>query len=443
MSNDNTGLTCNGPDDAWPIQKKFALFTAAIIFLLGMFDLISRQVIVSLFPYIKDAFALSDKQLGMLVASVNVAISVLVVPTAYLVDRWSRKKMIFLMGVVWSISTLLGGFVTSFSQLIIARMLCGFGEAGYQPAGQSLLAACFPRKFRATATAIVTCGMTIGAPIGLVVGAFVAEHWGWRHAFGVVAIPGLLLSFLALRMHDFKVVSDNEEHPAGTAAQPAKNKKGQFLPAVKTILKTPTIVCIILCAVCIRLFNSVLMTWLPTYFTRVAEVPMTTASSYASLIILMSSLAVFYGGPLLDWIKNRNEKLVPVWLTFVMFFCGALNFTAFSLLQPGSLAQVSLLVLSGCFFGTLLAAGSFIILDLTSATSRATAISLMILSQNLLGYGLGPILTGTLSDMFSISFTMSVSPVILLAGGLIYAVCIFTYPRDKENTECIDIAFHA
>ena len=197
MSNDNTGLTCSGPDDAWPIPRKYALYTAAIIFLLGMFDLISRQVIVSLFPHIKEEFALSDKQLGMLVASVNVAISLLVVPTAYLVDRWSRKKMIFLMGVVWSLSTLLGGFATSFSLLLIARMLCGFGEAGYQPAGQSLLTACFPRKFRATATAIVTCGMTIGAPIGLVVGAFVAEHWGWRHAFGVVAVPGLLLSFLS------------------------------------------------------------------------------------------------------------------------------------------------------------------------------------------------------------------------------------------------------
>lgn len=124
------------------------------------------------------------------------------------------EKMIFLMGVVWSLSTLLGGFATSFSLLLIARMLCGFGEAGYQPAGQSLLTACFPRKFRATATAIVTCGMTIGAPIGLVVGAFVAEHWGWRHAFGVVAVPGLLLSFLALRMHDFRVADDSGEKAA-------------------------------------------------------------------------------------------------------------------------------------------------------------------------------------------------------------------------------------
>lgn len=440
MSNNNIGLTCNGPDDVWPIEKKYALFTAAVIFLLGMFDLISRQVIVSLFPHIKEAFDLSDKQLGMLVASVNVAISVLVVPTAYLVDRWSRKKMIFLMGAVWSISTLLGGFVTSFSHLLIARMLCGFGEAGYQPAGQSLLTACFPRKFRATATAIVTCGMTIGAPIGLVVGAFVAEHWGWRHAFGVVAVPGLLLSFLALRMHDFKVEPADGDAPSGAAGKPGK---GQFIPAVKNILKTPTIVCVILCAVCIRLFNSVLMTWLPTYFTRVAEVPMTTASSYASLIILMSSLAVFYGGPLLDWLKNRNERLVPVWLTFVMFLSGTLNFTAYTLLQPGSLAQVALLVISGCFFGTLLAAGSFLILDLTSAASRATAISLMILCQNLLGYGLGPILTGTLSDRFSISFAMTAASMILFVGGAIYAVCIFTYPRDKAKAECVDITFHA
>ena len=126
-----------------------------------------------------------------------------------------------------------------------------------------------------------------------------------------------------------------------------------------------------------------------------------------------------------------------------MFLSGFLNFTAYTFLRPGSLEQVALLVISGCFFGTLLAAGSFLILDLTSATSRATAISLMILSQNLLGYGLGPIVTGTLSDMFSISFAMTVASTILFVGGAIYAVCIFTYPRDKEKAECVDITFHA
>lgn len=208
-------------------------------------------------------------------------------------------------------------------------------------------------------------------------------------------------------------------------------------------MKTPTIVCVILCAVCIRLFNSVLMTWMPTYFTRAAEVPITAASRYSSIIVLVSSLAVFYGGPLLDWIKNKNDRFVPMWLTFVMLFSGTLNIIAFSVLQPGSAMQVGLLVISGCFFGTLLAAGSFLILDLTPATSRATAISLMILSQNLLGYGLGPIVTGALSDMSGISFAMMVSPAILVVGGAIYAVCIFTYPRDKAKAECVDITFHA
>lgn len=431
------GSTCGAPDDVWPIDKRYALFTAVIIFFIGMFDLVDRQVIASLFPHLKEEFALSDKQLGMLVSAVNISISVLVVPSAYLVDHWSRKKMIFLMGTIWSVSTLLCGFVTGFTHLLMARLLCGFGEAGYQPAGQSLLSACFPRKYRATATAIVTCGMSLGAPVGLMIGAFVSEHWGWRHAFGVVAIPGLLLSFLALRMHDFKVVAAEAPKKKGFWAQ-----RGDYLATLREIVKMPTVLCVICSAVCIRMFNGVLLSWTPTYFTRVAEVPMTVASTYASLIIVAESLAIFLGGPVVDWVKSRSNRLVPIWLCFAMLASGALYVAAYKFCQPGSLVQVAVLVTSSLIFGTVFSAGTFLIVDLTAANYRATAISLMILSQNLLGYSVGPIVTGTISDMFNLSTAMVMSSFVLLAGAIFYGICIFSYPRDKENAACVDIEFH-
>lgn len=431
------GSTCGAPDDAWPIDKRYALFTAVIIFFIGMFDLVDRQVIASLFPHLKEEFALSDKQLGMLVSAVNLSISVLVVPSAYLVDHWSRKKMIFLMGTIWSVSTLLCGFVTGFTHLLLARLLCGFGEAGYQPAGQSLLSACFPRKYRATATAIVTCGMSLGAPVGLMIGAFVSEHWGWRHAFGVVAIPGLLLSFLALRMHDFKVVAADAPKKKGFWAQ-----RGEYLATLREIVKMPTVLCVILSAVCIRMFNGVLISWTPTYFTRVAEVPLTVASTYASLIIVAESLAIFLGGPVVDWVKSRSNRFVPIWLCFALLSSGALYVIAYKFCQPGSLVQVAMLVTSSLIFGTVFSAGTFLIVDLTAANYRATAISLMILSQNLLGYSVGPIVTGTISDMFNLSTAMVMSSFVLLAGAVFYFICIFTYPRDKENAACVDIEFH-
>ncbi len=431
------GSTCGAPGDVWPIDKRYALFTAAIIFLIGMFDLVDRQVIASLFPHLKEEFSLSDKQLGMLVSAVNISISVLVVPSAYLVDHWSRKKMIFLMGTVWSVSTLLCGFVTGFTHLLMARLLCGFGEAGYQPAGQSLLSASFPRKLRATATAIVTCGMSLGAPVGLMIGAFVSEHWGWRHAFGVVAIPGLLLSFLALRMHDFRIVSTDK--PAGKSFWA---QRGEYVHTLRNIAKTPTVLCVICSAVCIRMFNGVLLSWTPSYFTRVAEVPMTVASSYASLVIIAESAAIFLGGPVVDWVKNTSNRLVPVWLCFAMLASGALYVFAYRACVPGSAVQVAILVFSSLIFGTVFSAGTFLIVDLTAANYRATAISLMILSQNLLGYSVGPIFTGTLSDMFDLSTAMSLSASVLVVGAVFYGICIFTYPRDKERAECVDIEFH-
>ena len=204
----------------------------------------------------------------------------------------------------------------------------------------------------------------------------------------------------------------------------------------------PTVLCVICSAVCIRMFNGVLLSWTPSYFTRVAEVPMTVASSYASLIIVAQSLAIFLGGPVVDWVKSRGNRLVPIWLCFAMLASGAMYVIAYKFCQPGSLVQVAVLVTSSLIFGTVFSAGTFLIVDLTAANYRATAISLMILSQNLLGYSVGPIVTGTISDMFNLSTAMVMSSFVLLAGAIFYFICIFTYPRDKENATCVDIEFH-
>ena len=204
----------------------------------------------------------------------------------------------------------------------------------------------------------------------------------------------------------------------------------------------PTVLCVICSAVCIRMFNGVLISWMPSYFTRVADVPMTVASSYTSLIIIAESAAIFLGGPVVDWVKNRSNRLVPIWLCFAMLASGMMYVCAYGFCQPGSMVQVALLVISSLIFGTVFSAGTFLIVDLTAANYRATAISLMILSQNLLGYSVGPIFTGTISDMFNLATAMSISASVLVVGAAFYCICIFTYPRDKERAACVDIEFH-
>ena len=225
--------------DAWPIGKRAAFFTFFLSCTFLLLDFIDRQVLAALFPYLKQDMGLSDTQLGLLVSVVNVSIAVLTLPTGYLIDRWSRKYMMGIMTFVWSLATGACAFAGGFGHLFAARFFVGAGEAGYVPAAQSLIAASFPRKYRSTAlSTFVTCA-SIGSPLGLLIGAFIAEHWGWRHAFGVVAIPGMLAAFLCIRIKDFTVrracKAENEEQKA------AVSSRGEsWGNIVLSILRTPS-----------------------------------------------------------------------------------------------------------------------------------------------------------------------------------------------------------
>lgn len=107
----------------------------------------------------------------MLISIVNIMLAVLVIPSAYFIDRWSRKKMIAIMGGVWSLATGACAFAGGYGHMLLARLFIGAGEAGYNPAAQALLTAQFPKKYQGTAIAITQIGMTLGIPLGLVIGA--------------------------------------------------------------------------------------------------------------------------------------------------------------------------------------------------------------------------------------------------------------------------------
>lgn len=419
-------------DDVWPIGKKSAYFTCLIAFLLGMFDIIDRQVVASLFPYIKAEYALTDAQLGSLMSIVNVSIAVLVVPSGYLIDRWSRKKMIFLMGVIWSLATGACAFAGTFSHLLMARFVVGAGEAGYNPAAQSLLAASFPRRLRTTAAGLAQFGMTLGAPIGLMLGAFIATHWGWRHAFGIVAIPGLLLSFTALLVKDFKTPPKSS----------AKDKSSEpYLKEVLNLLRTPTLVCIFLGAAMLLIHSGMMQSWLPTYYNRVAQLPMTVASGITALGFVVSAVAIIGGGPLIDWAKTKKSNAAPLWLCAVMFLCGVAYVGAFGFVVPGSTLQIVIIIGIGLFAGTVATVGTAMVLDLAIPSQRGTAVSLLIMIQNLLGYTVGPLLTGFISDMFDLATGMTVVSGVFFIGMICYLIASFTYDKDRAKVSEAETMF--
>lgn len=433
MSPKSMGVAIPNEKNVWPIGKKSAFFSLSIIMLLGILDFADRQVLAALFPYLKAEYALSDTQLGLLVSVVNISMAILVIPSGYFIDKWSRTKMIALMAFTWSFATGLCAFAGSFIHLFIARFFVGAGEAGYNPAGQSLLAASFPQRLRTTAIACLQFSMSAGALIGLMAGAYIAEKWGWRYAFGLVAIPGLIISFIALFMKDFKNVKSVD--PTEEIAQEP------YWKVCLAVLRTPTLLCVFFAQACVCLVTGTFINWLPSYFSREAGLPMLTASSLSAVYMMGTMVATLLSGPFLDWMRHKRLTLALSWQTVACFIAFGLIYTVFALTTPGSALQVGLLVASNFFWGTLITLTFTITADLSLPNQRGTAIGLLISIQNILGLGLGPLLTGILSDRFNLSTALLILSSFFAVAGLLYAGARFFYPRDLAKMKEVQLEF--
>lgn len=170
---------------------------------INLFNYVDRYVVPSLFESLKHSeLAPSDKQLGLTMSVFLIVYTVAAPIFGRLGDTRSRPRLLALGVFLWSLATALGGFSRSIFQLLCARAAVGVGEAAYGTVGPSLLADYFPRAARGRAFTIFFIAIPVGSALGYVVGGVVDHFFGWRQAFFVAGVPGLLLAGLALRLWD-------------------------------------------------------------------------------------------------------------------------------------------------------------------------------------------------------------------------------------------------
>ena len=180
-------------------EKKsiYRWYVLGVLALTYAFSFMDRQIVSILLEDLRLEFALSDTQLGLLSGlAFALFYATLGIPIARLADRYNRINIISTAVAVWSIMTALCGSATSFVQLFLARVGVGIGEAGGGPPSHSTIADYFGPSERSFAISIYSLGATIGALMGLIMGGYVAEHYGWRMAFFVAGVPGLALAIL-------------------------------------------------------------------------------------------------------------------------------------------------------------------------------------------------------------------------------------------------------
>ena len=183
------------PEIADALAMKRRGLTLTLLTLTYFFSYMDRQILAILLERIKADLVLTDTQLGLLSGLVfAIFYATLGIPVARLADRTSRRNIIAVSLTIWSAMTALCGLAQNFTQLMLFRIGVGIGEAGSSPPSHSIIADLYPPEKRASAMAVYSLGVVLGAGFGTLIGGVVAHAYGWRIAMMTVGLPGIVLA---------------------------------------------------------------------------------------------------------------------------------------------------------------------------------------------------------------------------------------------------------
>ncbi|WP_326523557.1 spinster family MFS transporter [Sphingomonas sp.] len=388
------------PLPAHTISPGYRRYLFTLLLCVSTLNYLDRQIINILVEPIRHELQLADWQLGLLTGlSFALFYSVLGLPIARLADRSNRPVIIGVALLVWSGFTVVCGMAQSFVQLLLARIGVGCGEAGGGPPGQSLISDYTTPQNRASALAFYSLGSPIGALLGLGMGAVLADQFGWRVAFYIAGIPGILLGLLML----VTVKEPRNAQPAATRPRATVREAWEELRGKRTFWW----ICAAGAATSVATYGQGAF-W-GSFFLRNygadieamgwAMGPLAVVGISLGLVKgLAGIVGAVAGGMITDRLVRRDLRgycTVPA----IALMLASPTFVLV-MFAPGFVSGVALLILP-VFFSTLIFGPSFAAVQtLVQPQTRATAAAILLFILTLTGLGFGPLLIGGLSDLF-------------------------------------------
>ena len=380
-----------------PAPAAHTLYTArqrwtflAILFLVATSNYADRNIVAVLLEPIKREFGATDTQLGLLSgAAFAVLYSTLGVPVARWADRGHRPQIIALSISVWSLMCAVCGMAQNFWQLVLARVGVGVGEAGASPPSQSLIIDYFPPEQRARAVSIYTAGASAGYLVGFVVGAQIAAALGWRAAFVLLGLPGLVVAV---------VVAWGLREPRTVLGQPQPaGKQESFRNTLQVLWRKPAYRYTLVGLTLYGFFAYGVLVFVPAFLVRVLKVNMAVVgSTYGGVHVVVALLGTLGGGWLADRLVRRNLA----WL---------LRLPALGLLIAFPFYLVSFVVTDYVVFLVLTSFGGLLLIGavpsvfvaahaVCGSERRAMSVAILLFFMVLVGSTLGPLAVGLVSD---------------------------------------------
>ena len=370
-----------------------------LLFAVSTFNYIDRTILSILQVPIKRELGLSDAQLGLLTGlAFAIFYTTLSIPIARLADRSNRRNLITMALGLWSGMTALCGLATGFASLVFLRIGVAAGEAGSIPASQSIIADIYPASRRATAMSIWGLSLPVGLLLGYSTTGWLAEAIGWRWTFAVIGGLGIVLAPLVLLGLREPVRGAHDPSPAASLVSPST-----FRQSARFLWRMPAFRLVVLAAALHGFSQYSMMNWMAPFYVRAHGMSLSAVSLYMALVSgIGGGIGIFAGGYLSDRLGSRD----PRWRVLVMAYSIA-AMLPFALVQytvpslPVSLlcgAAVSTLML--CYYGPILA----VVHSMVPGSMRAFTAAMLLLTFNIIGLGLGPSITGLLSDLLQPHF---------------------------------------
>jgi MFS transporter, Spinster family, sphingosine-1-phosphate transporter len=399
-----------------------ANFGLAVLAFINLFSYLDRFVVSGVLESLKHSdLGLSDTNLGSLMTGFLIVYTLLAPVFGALGDRRSRPRLIALGVACWSFATALSGFAVNYLTLFAARAAVGVGEAAYVTIAPSLLSDYFPVRQRGRVMAIFFCAIPVGSALGYVVGGLVDKHYGWRAAFFVAGVPGLLLAALCLLLRDPpRGIQDRAEgHGEAAPSTPRSSISRETWVTYGRLLRNKPYALTVLGYAAYTFAIGGLGVWMPSFLERARGIPRSEATvSFGTIVVITGFIGTFVGGWMGDYFA-KNSRQAYLWLSAIATLIAA-PFVWLALTTNSHSLYVTYMVTAQlCLFlstGPINAA----IINLVIASERATAIALSVFAIHLLGDAVSPLIVGALSDAFSLQRAITILPVAALIGGFIW-----------------------
>jgi predicted MFS family arabinose efflux permease len=365
-------------------------FVVAILGGVYSLNFLDRQLLSILAEPIKRDLLLTDTQLGLLSGFMFALFYTLFgIPIAWLADRSNRVRIVAIACGLWSLFTAACGLAQSFLQLSLARIGVGVGEAGGSPPSYSIIADYFPPEQRGSALAVYSLGVPVGTTAGAALGGWIAAEHGWRMAFVVIGLLGVVAAALVL----LTVKEPRRGRQDAVSASPARlaNTIGDFA-------RDPVLRWAALAGGLSAFVGYAMLSWTPALLMRTKAMSLGDIAIFYSIVSgVAAAVGTLASGWLVDRFGPRRSSLYA--LIPAAAFLLAIPFYWLGIyVAPWSLS-LALLAAPFALYSMYLAPVLAILQNNVPAAQRSTASALFLFILNLVGLGCGPVYVGWISDV--------------------------------------------